>query len=137
MSPTNRHRVPRLGRAAVFALGMALSAPGALALPQSVAPPPESEQPPKVAVTAEDHLAKAAEYRKKAAAYREEAAMHRKMYADYKMTVAINPKAPENPWLRKMRDHCDRYIKDAEALALDAEKFAEYHGFRAAELQGK
>ena len=137
MTPMNGHDTPRLGRAAVLALGVALSASGALALPQSVAPPSESAQAPKVAVTAEDHLAKAAEYRKKAATYREEAAMHRKMYADYKMTVAIHPKAPENPWLRKMRDHCDRYIKDAEALAVDAEKFAEYHGFRAAELQGK
>ncbi len=63
--------------------------------------------------------------------------MHRKMYADYKMTVAIHPKGPENPWLKKMRDHCDRYIKDAEILAADAEKFADFHRMRAAELQGK
>ncbi len=137
MTLMNGHDAARLGRAAVFALGVALSAPVVLALPQSVAPPSENAEAPKIAITAEDHLAKAAEYRKKAAAYREEAAIHRKMYADYKLTVATHPKAPENPWLRKMRDHCDRYIKDAEALAVDAEKFAEYHGFRAAELQGK
>lgn len=137
MTPINGHEAARLGRAAFLALGFALSASGAFALPQSVAPQSESAQAPKVAVTAEDHLTKAAEYRKKAASYREEAAMHRKMYTDYKMTVATHPKGPENPWLRKMRDHCDRYIKDAETLAVDAEKFAEYHGFRAAELQGK
>lgn len=71
MTRIHGHRAPRLSRAAVFALGMALSAPGAFALPQSVAPPAESAQAPKVAVTAEDHLAKAAEYRKKAASYRE------------------------------------------------------------------
>ena len=136
MTHMHGRHAPRFDHAAVLALGIALAAPGAFALPQSATPPSEGAQAPKVAVTAEDHLAKAAEYRKKAASYREEAAMHRKMYADYKMTVAINPKAPENPWLRKMREHCDRYIKDAEALAVDAEKFAEYHGFRAAELQG-
>ncbi len=70
MTRIHGHHAPRLSRAAVFALGMALSAPGAFALPQSVAPPAESAQAPKVAVTAEDHLAKAAEYRKKAASYR-------------------------------------------------------------------
>lgn len=127
----------RAGRFAALALAFALSLPGAFSLAQSLPTLSESERVPKVAVTAEDHLAKAADYRKKAATYREEAAMHRKMYADYKLTVATHPKAPENPWLRKMREHCDRYIKNAEVLAVDAEKFAEYHGFRAAELQGQ
>ena len=59
------------------------------------------------------------------------------MLADYERSVATSPKAPENPWLRKMRDHCDRFIKDAETLAADADKFAEYHTLRAAELQRK
>lgn len=119
--------------AAVFAVAAA----GLLTAPQAVAARAETAQEPKVAVTAEEHMERVAEYQKKAAAYREEAAMHRKMYADYAKGVAINAKAPENPWLRKMREHCDRYIKDAEALATDAEKFAELHRFRAAELQGK
>ena len=66
MTPMNGHDTPRLGRAAVLALGVAFSASGAFALPQSVAPQSESAQAPKVAVTAEDHLAKATEYRKKA-----------------------------------------------------------------------
>jgi hypothetical protein len=133
------HRPPthRVRHAFLVVPVLVVAASAALASPQSVAPPTESAQALKVAVTAEDHLSKAAEYRKKAASYREEAAMHRKMYADYKKTVAINMKAPENRWLRKMQDHCDRYIKDAETLAADAEKFAEFHSLRAAELQGK
>ncbi len=77
-------------------------------------------------------------YRKKAAAYREEAAFHRKMFADYKARVAAIPKSSmENPYIRKMREHCEVFIKDAERLAVDADKFAEYHHFRAEELRGK
>lgn len=116
---------------------IAIAATGPLTAPRAVAAQTEGVQPPKVAVTAVEHVERVAEYQKKAAAYREEAAMHRKMYADYAKGVAINAKAPENPWLRKMREHCDRYIKDAEVLATDAEKFAEMHRLRAAELQGK
>ena len=105
---------------------------------QKTPPSPEQRnESVKVGETPEDHLAKATEYAKKASSYREEAAMHRRMYADYAKTVAFNPKAPENPWLRKMRDHCDRFIKDAERLAADSDTFAEFHRLRAAELQGK
>ena len=71
MTHMHGRHAPRFDHAAVLALGIALAAPGAFALPQSATPPSEGAQAPKVAVTAEDHLAKAAEYRKKAASYRE------------------------------------------------------------------
>lgn len=90
--------------------------------------------------TPKEHLALAEAYRKKAASYREEAATHRQMLEAYKkkVTVPTDAKAAiENPWLKKMRVHCEAYIRDAEALAADAEAFAEFHTLRAAELQGK
>ena len=43
----------------------------------------------------------------------------------------------ENAYVKKMRIHCEGYIKNADALATDAEKFAEYHRLRAGELKGK
>ncbi len=110
--------------------------PRASATPQVSSAPTVAEPTPKIPVTAQDHLDMATAYQKKAASYRDEAAMHRKMYADYKKS-AVGVKGQENPWVRKMREHCDRYIKDAEALAADADKFAEFHSLRAAELQGK
>ena len=92
----------------------------------------------KLPSTPEEHDAMAEAYRKKAASYRDEAAFHRKMFIDYKARVAVIPKSSmENPFIRKMREHCEVFIKDAERLALDADKFAEYHHFRAEELRGK
>jgi hypothetical protein len=90
--------------------------------------------------TAQDHLALADGYKKKAAAYREDAATHRQMLASYKKQVAAptDAKAPaENPWIKKMRLHCEEYIRDADKLAASADQFAEFHTMRAAELKGK
>ena len=42
-----------------------------------------------------------------------------------------------NPWIKKMRLNCEDSIRDADRLAAGAEKFAEFHAMRAAELQGK
>ena len=80
--------------------------------------------------TAQDHVALADGYKKKAAVYREDAATHRQMLA--------SSKAPaENPWIKKMRLHCEEYIRDADKLAASADQFAEFHTMRAAELKGK
>lgn len=88
--------------------------------------------------TAADHLAMSASYQKKAMNYREDAEFHRRMLADYKKGVAVTPKSHiENPWIKKMRVHCEEYIRTAERLAKDAEEFAKYHTFRGKELQGK
>ena len=89
----------------------------------------------------EEHFARAASYTEKAAAYRQEVAAHRKMLSDYENSGA-NPmfkskSGTELPWVAKMRSHCDSYIKQAALLAAEADRFAEFHRMRGAEMQGK
>lgn len=92
----------------------------------------------KLPETAEEHYKKAESYKQKATEYRKEAEEHRKMKAEYKKKVIQHPKDPvENPWMKKMRLHCDKIIYQAETLAKESEKMAEYHTFRAKELEGK
>lgn len=123
---------------AAIALVAALAAGAAPQTPTPAVATVASPEAIKLPSTPEEHDAMAESYRKKAASYREEAAFHRKMFADYKARVAVIPKSSmENPFIRKMREHCETFIKDAERLAVDADKFAEYHHFRAEELRGK
>lgn len=92
----------------------------------------------KVPVTAADHLALAKSYQQKAAAYRKEVAEHKEMAEAYKKSLPSTPKiAGENPWAKKMEEHCRAIAADAEKLAIDAEKAADYHTLRAKELSGK
>jgi hypothetical protein len=92
----------------------------------------------KAPQTAQEHRDRAEHYQKKAAEYRKEAEAHKKMLADYSKTVAKNPKDPgENAYLKKMRLHCENYIKAAEALAQEADDMAKFHTMRAKELEGK
>jgi hypothetical protein len=91
----------------------------------------------KVPVTVADHTALAKQYADKATAYKAEAESHRKMAEAYKKSVATTPKAPENPFVKKMEKHCQALAKDADKLAADAQKAAEYHTLRAKELEGK
>jgi predicted O-linked N-acetylglucosamine transferase (SPINDLY family) len=91
----------------------------------------------KVPESVADHMALAKQYTEKAASYKAEAEHHRKMAAAYKASVATTPKAPPNPWAVKMEKHCMALVKDAEKLAADAQKAAEFHTLRAKELEGK
>ncbi|MBN8726065.1 MAG: hypothetical protein J0M03_24430 [Acidobacteria bacterium] len=92
----------------------------------------------KLPETAEEHYKKAESYKQKASEYRKEAQEHRQMKVEYGKKIYQHPKdRVENPWMKKMRLHCDKYIIQAEALAKEAEKMAEYHTFRAKELEGK
>ena len=91
----------------------------------------------KVPESAADHLALAKEYTEKATSYRAEAERHRKMAVAYKASVATIPKAPPNPWAKKMEKHCMMLAKDADKLAADAQKAADFHTLRAKELEGK
>lgn len=60
------------------------------------------------------------------------------MLADYKKEVPASPKAQtENPWIGKMRRHCEGLIQNAEQAAVDADKLAEFHELRAKEAEGK
>lgn len=91
----------------------------------------------KVPETVADHMALAKEYTAKAASYKAEAEHHRKMSEAYKASVATTPKAPPNPWAKKMEKHCMALVKDAEKFAADSQKAADYHTLRAKELEGK
>ena len=92
----------------------------------------------KAPQTAQEHRERAEQYKKKAAEYRKEAEAHRKMLADYSKTVARNPKdTGENAYIKKMRLHCEKYIKAAEALAQEADEMARFHELRAKEMEGK
>jgi hypothetical protein len=88
--------------------------------------------------TVQDHLNLTESYRKNAAEHRQEIDMHKKMLAEYRKGVARNPKdTVENPYIRKMRPHCEKYIGAAEGLAREADEVAKFHTFRARELEGK
>ena len=91
----------------------------------------------KVPESAKDHSEMAEHYQKVAAETREDIEMHKKMLADFLKSVASNPKAGENPYAKKMRLHCERYIKAAEGLAAEADASAKFHTLRAKEVEGK
>lgn len=116
--------------AAAFPLGSAVAAAGEAEKPRPAASPSAKRE-----MTPEEHLAKAAEYEKKAATYRAEAVAHSKMLEEYRNAGAERP--DEDPYVTKMRIHCGGYSSKAEALATEAQSFADLHRKRAAELQGK
>jgi hypothetical protein len=91
----------------------------------------------KLPVTPKEHLAKAEEYKKKAAAYRTEAAAHRKTLEEYIQNFPRDERVDEDPYLKKVRILREGYINKTEALATEAENFADFHRARAAELRGK
>lgn len=43
----------------------------------------------------------------------------------------------ENPWVTKMKTHCESYIRKADGLAKEADDFAQFHTMRAREAEGK
>src|SRR5262245_2644132 len=121
-------RIGNSGLSAALAAGwlLALAVPGASAVE---GPASGKDQPTVQALTADEHLARAAAYKEKASAYREEVAVHRKMLADFERQQGNPPLRSklgrELPWMAEMRKHCEGYIKDAERLAADADRFGE------------
>ena len=98
---------------------------------------PVFAQEMKVPETAKDHREMAEHYQKVAAQTREDIEMHKKMLADFNQAAVKTPKTGENPYSKKMRLHCDKYIKASEALAGEADASAAFHNLRAKELEGK
>lgn len=90
----------------------------------------------KIPQTTADHEALAKQYKDEAVQYRKVAADHQMMAAAYAKSHP-DAKAGKNPWNEKMQKHCAALAKDAEKLAVDADKAADYHLLRAKELQGK
>ena len=93
----------------------------------------------KVPTTAAEHEAMAKQYKDQAAQYKKVADDHKAMAEAYKKSVAMPEMkgGKKNPWVEKMEKHCAALAKDAEKLAADAEKAADFHTQRAKELQGK
>jgi hypothetical protein len=93
----------------------------------------------KLPQTPADHEALAKSYKDQAAQYKKVGDEHRAMAAAYKKTIAMpeTKGGAKNPWLVKMEKHCAQLAKDAEKLAADADKAADFHELRAKELQGK
>ncbi len=112
---------------AALAFVMAVTGPVATAFADATTPQ-----------TAADHLALAKKYGDEATANRKLAEEHKEMAEAYKKgTAGPSKSGAPNPWAKKMEAHCGKIAKDAEALAVDADKAAEYHMARAKELQGK
>jgi hypothetical protein len=91
----------------------------------------------KVPETAADHEALAKTYQEKAAGYKKDADWHRAMAAAYAKGHPDAKGGAKNPWNTKMQKHCQQLASEAEKLAKDAEKAAEFHTLRAKETQGK
>lgn len=93
----------------------------------------------KLPQTAPEHEAMAKQYKDQAAQYKKVADDHKAMAEAYKKSVAMPEMkgGKKNPWVEKMEKHCAALAKDAEKLAADAEKAADFHTQRAKELQGK
>ncbi len=91
----------------------------------------------RVPETAKDHHVMAEHYQKQAAELRAEIEMHKKMLIEFNKGVATSPKSGENPYSKKMRLHCEKYIKAAENLEVEAVESARFHELRAKELEGK
>jgi hypothetical protein len=93
----------------------------------------------KVPETAAEHQAMAKQYTDQAAQFKKVADDHRAMAEAYKksLTMPTSKAGQKNPWLAKMEKHCGMLAKDADKVAADATKAAEYHTLRAKELEGK
>jgi hypothetical protein len=105
----------------------------------AVSPPAAMADEMKIPQTTAEHEALAKSYKDQAAQYKKVADDHRAMAEAYKKTVPIpvSKGGIKNPWLAKMEKHCAMFAKDADKLAADAEKAADYHTQRGKELQGK
>lgn len=136
MKTSNRVTGGLLAAAILLMLTVAVSVPGAAVRQDHSGQAAMQEM--KIPQTAQDHRQHAEHYQKKAMEYRADVAAHKKMLAEYSKRVAQSPKSTtENPYIKKMRLHCEKYIRAAEALALEAEEMAKFHTFRAKELEGK
>jgi len=91
----------------------------------------------KVPTTVAEHEAMAKQYKDQAAEYKKVADYHRAMAAAYSAAHQPTNGPTANAGAVKMKKHCETIAKDADKLAADAEKAADYHTLRAKELQGK
>jgi hypothetical protein len=91
----------------------------------------------KVPATVMEHEAMAKQYKDESAQFKKVADEHRAMAAAYAAAHQPTNGPTPNAGAVKMKKHCEAIAKDADKLASDAEKAADYHTMRAKELQGK
>jgi hypothetical protein len=91
----------------------------------------------KVPTTAAEHEALAKQYKEQAAQYKKVADEHKAMAAAYAKAHPDAKGGAKNPFNEKMQKHCKALAADADKLAADSEKAADFHTMRAKELQGK
>jgi hypothetical protein len=91
----------------------------------------------KVPTTVAEHEALAKKYSAAAAQFKKVADDHRAMAAAYAAAHQPTNGPKANEGADKMKKHCELLAKDADKLAADNEKAADYHMLRAKELQGK
>jgi hypothetical protein len=91
----------------------------------------------KVPTTTAEHEALAKQYKDQAAQFKKVGDDHRSMAAAYAKEHPDSKGGVKNAWNIKMQKHCAALAKDADKLAADADKAADYHSLRAKELQGK
>ncbi len=91
----------------------------------------------KVPTTIAEHEALAKQYKDQAAQYKKVADEHKAMAAAYAKANPDSKGGVKNSFNEKMQKHCKALAADAEKLATDAEKSADFHTMRAKELQGK
>lgn len=91
----------------------------------------------KVPTTVAEHEAMAKQYQEQATQFKKVADDHRAMAAAYAAAHQPTNGPTPNAGAVKMKKHCEAIAKDADKLAADAVKAADYHTLRAKELQGK
>ena len=91
----------------------------------------------KVPTTVAEHESLAKQYKDQATQYKKVADDHRAMAAAYAAAHQPTNGPTPNAGAVKMKKHCEALAKDADKLASDTEKAADYHAQRAKELQGK
>jgi len=91
----------------------------------------------KVPTTTAEHEALVKQYKEQATQFKKVGDDHRAMAAAYAKEHPDSKGGVKNSWNAKMQKHCAALAKDADRLAADADKAADYHSLRAKELQGK
>jgi hypothetical protein len=91
----------------------------------------------KVPDTTAEHEAVAKQYKDQAAQFKKVGDEHRAIADAYAKAHPDAKGGVKNPFNAKMQKHCAALAKDADKLAADVDKAADYHSLRAKELQGK